>query len=424
MTRWVWAALLIGCASEKGATFHEDVAPILDEHCMRCHQSGGIAPMTFETFEETKQWGPAIVAATAARTMPPKAQVVTDGSCGEFDNPGWLSDEQLATLSEWVDADYPEGKETERATVELPVLEGVTHNLMTPEFAPEAVGSDLAEFDEYRCFAIDIGHSGEKFLTGWEIIPGDDTLVHHVIGSFVVPEDPSDAGSQTNAERMAELDAQSPDRLGWPCFSGAGPGVDYTSDPVAWAPGEGVFNLPDGLGVAVPDGAVLVAQVHYNLVDPASAGKSDQTQINLRLADSVETEMFPLYIDYLLGTNATLAPGQPSERYSEGYRMEWIVGDVALDVWSILPHMHQRGKRLVARIERNDAPNECMVQVENWDFNWQYAYTYAEPVRVNPEDTWKITCTFDTEDATEPVLPGWGTYNEMCLTTLYVAIAE
>jgi hypothetical protein len=27
----------------------------------------------------------------------------------------------------------------------------------------------------------------------------------------------------------------------------------------------------------------------------------------------------------------------------------------------------------------------------------------------------EVTCTYDTRDATEPILGGWGTGNEMCL---------
>jgi hypothetical protein len=33
-----------------------------------------------------------------------------------------------------------------------------------------------------------------------------------------------------------------------------------------------------------------------------------------------------------------------------------------------------------------------------------------------------VTCTYDTQAESAPVLPGWGTRNEMCLTILMAAL--
>ena len=34
----------------------------------------------------------------------------------------------------------------------------------------------------------------------------------------------------------------------------------------------------------------------------------------------------------------------------------------------------------------------------------------------------RLSCTFDTMDATEPVKAGWGTQNEMCLAVVYATL--
>jgi hypothetical protein len=47
-------------------------------------------------------------------------------------------------------------------------------------------------------------------------------------------------------------------------------------------------------------------------------------------------------------------------------------------------------------------------------------YFYETPMRVGADDTLHVTCTYDTRGATEPVLPGWGTQNEMCLMGMFV----
>jgi len=35
-----------------------------------------------------------------------------------------------------------------------------------------------------------------------------------------------------------------------------------------------------------------------------------------------------------------------------------------------------------------------------------------------------VTSVYDTSRETEPILPGWGTDNEMCLLGMYVVAAE
>jgi Flp pilus assembly pilin Flp len=119
-----------------------------------------------------------------------------------------------------------------------PTLDGAI-DITTPMFAPVAQGGQEAEFDEYRCFAIDAPVTANSFLTGYAVTPGDASIVHHLI-TFVV--DPQAAGQdgRTNGAIMQALDDESPDRLGWPCFGAAGDNVDVSGVPVTWAPGQGI----------------------------------------------------------------------------------------------------------------------------------------------------------------------------------------
>src|SRR3954466_13505284 len=87
-------------------TFTKDVAPILQQKCQECHQPGSIAPMSLITYEETRPWARAIRQKVAQREMPPWH---IDKSVGiqQFKNDFSLSDEQIATILEWVDAGAP-----------------------------------------------------------------------------------------------------------------------------------------------------------------------------------------------------------------------------------------------------------------------------------------------------------------------------
>ena len=62
----------------------------------------------------------------------------------------------------------------------------------------------------------------------------------------------------------------------------------------------------------------------------------------------------------------------------------------------------------------------CAADIQNWDFHWQRMYFYDKPRTLDASTEFKVSCDYETTSVTEPVLPGWGTSNEMCLATLYL----
>ena len=416
------AAFAGGCSSapQGDPTTWEDIAPLFNEHCVSCHQDGGIGPFSLTTYDEAADWAEVSLATMQARTMPPWA-ATSDGSCGDFKDARWLPDAAIEDVAAWVEAGSPGGSPAPLEPPETPVLEDAVE-LGTPEFLPEIVGGPLAEFDEYRCFLVDPSLGADRFVTGYAVQPGTPEIVHHLLAMQVEPGAEAASGGMTNLEAIQILDAASPDRPGWPCLGDEpGPEVAFDSIPVTWAPGQGILDYPEGTGVRLRANDVFVVQLHYNLSDPATAGRTDQTRLQLRLAETVEREAFLVIPDGLLAAEGqTLAPGQASLDFSWDLRAEDL-GSRA-EVLGIFPHMHEYGRRFTAEVERADGRSECAVQVTAWDFNWQLYYFYERPLDVGPDDTIHVTCTYDTTSATEPVLPGWGTRNEMCLLGLFVVL--
>ena len=411
--------------TEATVTFWQDVAPVFYDSCVTCHRQGGIAPFPLETYDDASSWSAAVVASVQGRTMPPWL-VVDDGTCGEFRHSRWLPQDTVDMIAAWVDQGTPEGEPRDDLTVpELPTL-GDTTQLQTPDFTPEIQGGELAEFDEYRCFLVDPELPGDRFLTGYDVIPGNDAIVHHVLAMPVDPELVVDGG-QTNAEVMQALDDDSPMRDGWPCFGEAGEGVETSGIPVVWAPGQGMVEFPEGTGLRISASEQIVIQVHYNLANAGNIGMSDESTIQLRLEEQVDREGFMLLPDPFLesifeGDPIELPPGEPSVEYTWDLPMGAILGWIGLpsvDLYGVFPHMHEYGQAMSMAIE-NGGELECAANVPNWDFNWQLQYFYQEPRTLTDADTLHVTCDFDTLGADEPVLPGWGTNNEMCLMGLYL----
>jgi len=409
----------------QAVTYWNDVLPVLERHCLGCHQEGGIGPFRLDEYATAKARASAMRDQTANRTMPPWA-ATSDGTCGQFADSLALSAAQIATIARWVEAGTPEGTPRAVNLPPRPGLEGAT-DFTTPTFAPIAGGGTLDLFDEYRCFAVDSSVTDPRFITGYEVVPGTSEIVHHVIAYVVAPQGPAQVQGKTNAQVMEELHAQSPGRDGWPCFGAAGEGIAVSSVPVVWAPGQGALTYPNASGVPLGPQDKVVIQVHYNLAEPANKGKTDQTKIKLRLDAQVPNVGLFILADPLLDTIAdpmptTLEPGRESVKYTWRRTVaELGFGDVPnLELYGAFPHMHELGHKYQLKVDADGNGDRCAVNVEKWNFHWQRMYFYSAPYALSPRSSLEVTCDYDTSSKKQPIFPGWGTRNEMCTGIFYL----
>jgi hypothetical protein len=411
-----------GAGGAPAVTFWQDVAPIYNQKCVACHQAGGLAPFALDNFADALLYAADELARTAADEMPPYF-MVHDGSCGSFQAAAALTAAEKATIAAWVNGGRAEGTPVKLTLPPMPALQDAV-DVSTPLFAPVAQGGALAENDEYRCFALDPPTATNAFLTGYDVTPGEASIIHHVI-VFVVDPQAQGAGGMTNAAIIKSLDDASPDRLGWPCFGGAGDGLSVASVPVTWAPGQGVVNYPDGMGVPISSSSKLVVQVHYNLADPASVGKTDSTTIHMHFSPSISRQLAFLLPDPFLeslnnATPDTLPAGQADAKYTwtKTGKQIGLSGVASADLVAVMPHMHGRGLRQTMTLDGDS----CASHLEGWDFHWQKFYFYDNRPKVSENTQFKVTCEYDTSADATAVSPGWGTQNEMCLNILMLAL--
>ena len=419
--------------SATGPTWHADVAPVIERSCVGCHTAGGVAPFALDTYTAAAPMAAAMAMAVGEGRMPPWGAVSTEECTPRY---GWkddlrLSDAEKALIAEWAETGAAEGDAAFAA--DLPgalslALDGANQSL-TPVTGFEASGSG----DQFMCFTLDPGLASTRWLTGVQIAPGNDAVVHHAL-IFADPEG-------------ASLALAGDDGV-YECFGGAG--FDDAALIGAWAPGSVANEVPEGSGMEITAGSRIVMQIHYH---PAgeSAGM-DQTTIDLRWTDT-EPEMLATLA--LIGNSDSeengLLPGPnddngvefriPANATGHTEEMTYTVGRSGSDYGIFLAgtHMHYVGTDMAIWLERSEPdigedPTECLVQTPKWDFNWQRGYTYdaavADLPRLNKGDTLRLRCTYDNtlanagvqqslEDAglTEPsdVYLGDETLDEMCL---------
>lgn len=434
--------LLLGaaCASDPApqtpdprATYARDIEPLYRDNCVPCHKSGGIAPFVLDTYEAARDMAPLSLSAIKSRTMPPWL-VVGDGSCQTFSDSRWLSEEDIETVVAWVEDGMARGEQASGGQAPLEgddQLGGETIALTVSEgYTP--VGTEEYPDDDYRCFLLDPAQDHDRFVVGFDAVPGDPTRVHHMIAFDIDPEmivGADQTGQPITNALVIESLAQG--TSSWPCFGAAGEGVAPSGLPAAWAPGTGVTHYPEGTGLYLAKGHKIVLQIHYHVEGAANAAP-DQSTLRLGLADQVQKPGFMLLPDEFLATafspNPALLPaGQKDVKYSWSKNASDLIGfiqqatgmqNARVSIVGALPHMHKRGTSMRATL--GDA---CIADVYRWDFDWQRFYFYASPIEVHAGETFGVTCHYDTTHDASPVPPGLGSNDEMCLFGIYV-IAE
>src|SRR5580765_2353341 len=175
-------------------TYSRDVAPILFKNCTGCHRPGEIGPMSLLSYKDVRPWVRAISTRVSADTMPPWH---ADPSIGDFVNDRRLDPKDKATLLKWVANGAPEGdpkdmpaapKYTDGWTIGQP--DAVVK--MGEDYPIPATGTVA-----YQYFEVPTNFTEDRWVTAYEVRPGNRAVVHHVI---VYTKQPAPAAPPQRAE--------------------------------------------------------------------------------------------------------------------------------------------------------------------------------------------------------------------------------
>ena len=97
--------------------FSQHIAPIVLNHCVRCHRSGGGAPFELTSFAKVKNKAKTIAKVTSLRIMPPWP---ADPNYSHFVDENFLSQSQINLIQRWVKDGCPEGASSEKLFENIP----------------------------------------------------------------------------------------------------------------------------------------------------------------------------------------------------------------------------------------------------------------------------------------------------------------
>ncbi len=398
---------------DAAVTYYRDIKAILDRSCAGCHAPGNIAPFALQTYEQARQFAPALAASVGAGTMPPWPP---DAACNAYKHDRSLPEAERAAIAAWAELGAPAGDPADAPDAAPPAADDVVYDVALA--LPEPYAPTIAP-DEYRCFMMDWPKDELAYVTGFRATPGAAEIVHHVI-AFLIPP--------AQVAEYEALAAADPDP-GWLCYGG--PGGQRPNWLGAWVPGSNNGALPPGTGLRVEPGSKVVVQMHYHTLPGAGP---DRTTLEMRTAASVERSA--LMVPF---TNPKWVTGQTPMEIPAGATE--VTHTFSADLTKALPlidpggelaadqplvlhaaslHMHTLGVSGRVSIERAAGGSDCALAIPRWDFDWQGNYQLTAPLTIAPGDRLALECTWNNAAGDGPVYWGEGTGDEMCLGVVYV----
>lgn len=343
-------------------SYQHEIAPLLKARCAFCHVENGLAPWAMNRYLMVLGWSPMMRETVITRRMPP-GQI--DNAVGNWENTHELSDQEMALLIEWIDQRGPRDGEVDPLTDAPPLatpwpLGPPDLIVEVPEQAIPATGN--VDFLVKRT-ALDIPE--DKWIKAISYQVGDKSVLHSLL---VYAVDKSFNSTQPDALIAAD-------------------NAEFIS---VYVPGETDDVFAEDAGFALRANSDLVFKLRY-----LTSGREtvDRTQIGLYFHDTpparaletltLEKTALRIPADEREHTEVLLSPPLAQERWLTSYS----------------PHAHSRGTTMTLTVIYPDQSEELLINVANFNYNWQLAYRLREPKRIPAGSVFRATTVYDNSAA-------------------------
>lgn len=382
-------------------SYANDVAPIIAEHCASCHREGGVAPFALNSHAMMQGWSPMIREVMMTKRMPP-GQI--DPHVGDFRNSYVVPFEDQRKVLDWIAAgSVKDGDVDPLAELELPPTEWAfgepDYIIEVPSQAVPATG--ILDY-RYEFVPIMLPDGRDRYVRASQYMPGDRTVLHHTLNAIFGP-------------------GQRPDGRGF--LAAPNPNVAHITP---YIPGAAPAEEEPNTGGLLEHGSTIAIQLHYTTTGRETV---DNSRIGLWFYgdDEIPQErMTGECACIFTPTWETIPPYHPNFEQSA----EILIPDDAY-LHSFLPHMHFRGKYMKFDAHLPDGTVKPLINIANYNYNWQMEYKLKEPTLVPGGTRIVVTGAFDNSEQNKAnpdpsrAVP-WGdqSWDEMFFGQIYYKFAD
>lgn len=337
---------------EGTVNFSDHIAPILFENCSVCHRPGQSAPFSLLTYEDARKRSQQIAEVTGTGYMPPW---LPDHPAGTFINERILTAVEKGLIRQWHEEGAAEGDPSDLPDAPQ-FADGwrmgdpdLVVRLTTP-FPIPAEGEDI-----YRNFVIPIENlDGLKFVRTVDFRPLNPQVVHHMVL----------LADLTNSSRMLDEEDELP---GFPGIMSLTQATLPFGQFHGWTPGKEPYPGTEGISWPLQAPIDLVLQVHMQ-----TTGKPEELQVEVGLYFSDGEPKFRPYPLVFRNKIIDIPAGEKEHHVKSSFQLP-----VDVQVLSVYPHAHYLGKKLMATARMADGSDISLINIPDWDFDWQDEYRFA-----------------------------------------------
>jgi len=341
----------ITLAPRQEISYSSDIAPLLQNKCVRCHSPGNIAPWAMTNHNIVRIYAEAIRGEVLSGRMPPWH---ADPHYSTFVNDSALSPAEAAALIQWIDDGAPRGDGHDPlATTSPPPTNypfawpaslGPPDQIITipPQTVPSQPNSNPFGEENYHYVTVTPALSTDVWVRAAIILPDQVQIVHHVLVY---------SGSTSMGQGIDGF------------FAGYVPGYD----PVAF---------PTDTGKFLARGTPLTFQIHY-----IRNGRTNIDQTRLGLYFYPVRPLYELKTKSAYNAFFAIPPRTNDYETSAQYPASGTLSREIL-LYEMSPHMHLRGSRFRYEVVYPNSTREILLSVPKYSFQWQTLYRLAQPKRI------------------------------------------
>ena len=361
-------------------TFYRDVLPILQKNCQECHRPGEAAPFPLLTFKDAYNWADLIQENVVAGVMPPWKPTAKSVPLKHAPR---ISKQEIETINKWVDGGSARGDKKDAP----PPAKFKSSKDWDDENPPDIILESPGDFhlgplgeDHYRTIVMPLNNKEELYVRKSQFIPGNPKIVHHCLFFY------DGTGIVMDAQKRLGNALPPANGIGdWGPGYSSGMGLGFIPDPTkvkrnqdnpgsglgGWVPAVDPITAPPDTAYILPPQCDILLQMHYH-----RNGKQevDRSKLGLWLAKKPPTKFIK---SYLVDTTFTVIPAGVKKFKATGSRV--LEEDIKL--FTFAPHAHRLAKesRLYYSLP-GSTEKVLLLEIKNWDFNWQQRYYPIEYV--------------------------------------------
>lgn len=332
--------------SSTALTYYHDIAPIFASHCARCHHPDSAAPFSLLTSEQVIANAEMIAEVVRDETMPPW---YASRQHGNFQNDASLSTAEKDKLLSWIASGKPLGNVAEAETlVDAGKLTETKWRIGEPDLVVTMAEEHTVQptgFVPYKYVILPHLFIGETWVEAFEIRPENRAVVHHCNLAYMTSEGASDETFITG-------------------YVPGGQPLDLS-------------HFQAGAAYRIPAGAALGLQIHYT-----TTGVEEKSRIQVGLRFPRENVKKKLHHFVLDPRGWKITPHAPAFRIASSHTLKHDA-----DLLGLFTHMHVRGRDMTFYATPPDAIRETLLQIPNYNFEWQLGYELEPGTKILPKGT-------------------------------------